>query len=107
MTRGKISEEEGGGIANVTGDSPTMAMPPTAVPRKPLRRYKTFNVMPETFRRFQNGKVKFERWVRYLNLQDQKEKEIYDYAVKNRRDVVVLRDSSTGALRAIRRSFDV
>jgi len=91
-----------GAIANVTGDTPTMAMPPTGAV-KPLRRYKMFDVVPETFRKFEKGRVKFERWVRYLNLQDQKQKEIYDYATRNRRDVIVLRDNSTGALRAIRR----
>ena len=91
-----------GAIANVTGDTPTMAMPPTGA-AKPLRRYKMFDVVPETFRKFEKGRVKFERWVRYLNLQDQKQKEIYDYATRNRRDVIVLRDNSTGALRAIRR----
>lgn len=90
------------GIANVTGDTPTMAMPPTG-PVKPLRRYKTFEVVPETFRKFQKGRIRFERWARYLDLQDQNEKAIYDYATQNRRDVIVLRDNSTGALRAIRR----
>lgn len=106
MSTKKVNEDgapvAAAGIANVTGDTPTMAMPPTGA-AKPLRRYKTFDVVPETFRKFEKGRVKFERWARYLNLQDQKEREIYDYAVKNWRDVVVLRDSSSGALRAIRR----
>jgi hypothetical protein len=87
--------------ANVTGDSKNMAMPPTKGPV--LRRYRKFDVGPETFRKFQSGKVRFEAWSKYLNLEDVNEKAIYDYATTNRDHVVILRDSSTGALRAIRR----
>lgn len=93
----KLRKEE---IANVTGDSPTMAMPPTA---KKDRRYRMFDVDSEIFRRFQTGRIKFERWSKYLDLNDEKQKTIYDYALRNSKDVIILRDSATGALRAIRR----
>jgi hypothetical protein len=89
--------------ANVTGDSASMSMPPTAVSKTMQRRYKMFDVKSETFRRFQTGRMKFERWARFLNMGDVAEKSIYDYATRNRNDVIVLRDSDTGALRAIRR----
>lgn len=95
-------------IANVTGNSPTMAMPATAKHPDEMnpslfRRYKTFDVKRETFNKFQTGKTKFERWSKYLNLNDETEKSIYDYATRKPKSMVVLRDSTTGALLAIRR----
>lgn len=100
-----MNEENGAGaIANATGDSQNMAMPP-AVDHGIQRRYKVFDVDPDTFRKFRTGRVKFERWTKYLNLQDEAHRSIYDYAYKNRNrgHVMVLRDQSTGALRSIRR----
>jgi hypothetical protein len=75
-----------------------------AIQDKPLfkRKYRDFDVSTDIFRRFQNGRNKFERWAKYLDLTDSDQKKIYDYARKNRDAVVVLRDSTTGALRAIR-----
>ncbi len=73
---------------------------------KPLvvkkRKYRDFDVPTDVFRRFQSGRNKFERWAKYLDLTDSDQKKIYDYARKNRDAVVVLRDSTTGALRSIR-----
>jgi hypothetical protein len=78
-----------------------------AIYDKPLaparRKYKDFNVPPDTFRKFATGRNKFERWSKYLNLQDENQKAVYDYAKKNRDATIVLRCSDTGALRAIRR----
>jgi hypothetical protein len=81
-----------------------MAMPPTMKPGKLLRRYRQFDVDSTTFRKFVPGKQRFERWSRYLNLQDENHKGIYDYAYANRgrEHLIVLRDSDTGAMRAIR-----
>lgn len=69
-----------------------------------FRRYRQFEVDSPTFRKFTPGKQRFERWSRYLNLQDEAHKSIYDYAYANRgrEHLIVLRDSSTGAMRAIR-----
>jgi hypothetical protein len=92
--------------ANVTGDSPNMAMPPSMVPGPVIRRkYRQFDLETETFRKFEKGKMKFERWSRFLDLKNENHKAIYDYAYSNRgRDhTIVIRDSNTGALRAIRR----
>ena len=71
---------------------------------KPLkkRKYRDFDVPSEVFRRFEKGRVKFERWSKYLDLQDETQRAVYEYARKNRDAIVVLRDSTTGALRAIR-----
>lgn len=91
--------------ANKTGDTPTMAMPPAINPQMMRRRYKQFDVDSDTFRKFENGRMKFEHWSNFLNLQNENHKAIYDYAYENRKHdhLIVLKNSDTGALRAIRR----
>lgn len=93
-------------IPNVTGDTANMAMPPSMTPGPVIRRkYKQFDLETETFRKFEKGRMKFERWARFLDLKNENHKAIYDYAYKNRRHdhLIVIRDSATGAMRAIRR----
>jgi hypothetical protein len=91
--------------ANVTGDSPTMAMPASANPMGLIRRrkYRQFEVESATFNKFSRGRMRFERWSKYLDLGNERHNEIYNYARNNRDHVIVLKDSVTGALRAIRR----
>lgn len=67
------------------------------------RKYREFEVSSETFSKFNRGRARFERWSRFLNLQDENERGIYDYAVKNRDACIVLKNSANGAIRAIRR----
>ena len=78
-----------------------------AIADRPLgarkKKYKDFDVSSEVFRRFSTGRNKFERWSKYLNLQDEKQFEIYKYATRNREATIILRDEETGALKAIRR----
>lgn len=79
-----------------------------AVSAKPLggivkRKYRQFDVDSPTFNRFSVGRIKFERWSRFLNLQDETHAAIHKYARRNPHAIIVLRDSVTGALRAIRR----
>jgi hypothetical protein len=69
----------------------------------PLRRYREFDVAEEVFNKFQRGRVKFERWSKYLDLTDEIQRQIYKYALRNGNSVIVLRNSANGALRAIRR----
>ena len=52
---------------------------------------------------FEKGKVKFEHWSKYLDMQNEGHTSIYEYAKKNPNHVIVLRNSDNGALRAIRR----
>jgi hypothetical protein len=86
----------------------TTATSGVAIADRPLgkvlkRKYKEFNVSAETFKRFQTGRTKFERWSKYLNLQDSIEKSIYDYYKKtNGKSIIILRNEEDGALRAIR-----
>jgi hypothetical protein len=81
--------------ANVTG-----AAVSTDIPVK--RKMKTFDVNPELFTRFARGKKKYTKWKEYLNIEDEYERSIYDYARKNPRSVIVLKNSETGAVRGIR-----
>jgi len=67
------------------------------------KNFAQFDVSSDTFRKFETGRNKFERWSNYLNLQDDAEKAIYDYAMKNRDHTIVLRNGDTGAMRSIRR----
>lgn len=67
------------------------------------KNFAQFDVSSGTFSKFETGRNKFERWSKYLNLQDDAEKAIYDYAMKNRDHTIVLRNGDTGAMRSIRR----
>ena len=69
---------------------------------KKKKKIKEFIISDETFNRFNTGRTKFERWGKYLNLQDENEKSIYDYYRKNNNATIYLRNEKTGALRAIR-----
>ena len=89
-------------------EEPNMTSGSIAIADRPLgpvlkRKYKKFDVSEETFRKFETGRTKFERWSKYLNLENENEKSIYDYYNKTRgNSVIVLRNEVNGALRAIR-----
>ena len=70
--------------------------------RKKKRKYETFKVSDNVFAKFRNGKTKFERWSKYLDLSDSSQKKIYDYAKKHHNGVIVLQNATTGAVRGIR-----
>ena len=70
--------------------------------RKKKRKYETFKVSDNVFAKFRNGKTKFERWSKYLDLSDSSQKKIYDYAKKHHNGVIVLQNATTGAIRGIR-----
>ncbi len=67
------------------------------------KNFAQFDVSSDTFRKFETGRNKFERWGNYLNLEDSAEKAIYDYAMKNKNHTIILRNGATGAMRSIRR----
>jgi hypothetical protein len=83
----------------VTGD---VAMPPSDYPKSGAT-WRLFNVPTDVFRRFETGRNKFERWSKYLNMEDEEQQALYNYAKKNGKHTIVLRDSVSGALRSIRR----
>lgn len=85
----------------VTTGSVAIVDRPLGIKKK--TKYKDFSVPSDIFRRFDTGRNKFERWSKYLNLEDDNQKAIYSYAKKNRKSVIILRDETTGAMRCIRR----
>lgn len=85
---------------NVTTGS--IAINAEPLEKKKKDKYREFNVSNETFNRFQTGRTKFERWSKYLNLEDANEKSIYNFHRRNKGSVIILRNEETGALRAIR-----
>ena len=87
-------------IANVAGDG-AVSMPPTAKKVK-KRKTKQFNVSPALFDMFRRGKKKFEKWSKYLNMEDEGHRALYSWAVKNREGIIILQNSQTGEVRAIR-----
>lgn len=79
-----------------------------AVQDKPMgqiirRRYREFDVPEEVFNKFQRGRIRFERWAKFLDLTDDVQRKICEFAKRNGKTVIVLRNSANGALRAIRR----
>jgi hypothetical protein len=85
---------------NVTTGSIAIADRPLGAKIK--RKTREFTVTADTFKRFETGRTKFERWSKYLNLQDDVENSIYDYHKRNSGAVIVLRNEENGALKAIR-----
>jgi hypothetical protein len=89
-------------IANAIG-SGGVDLTPHKKPKEEKERYKLFNVPSEVFRKFDTGRVKFERWSKYLDTTQESQKAIYDYAKKKPKSLIVLRDETTGAMRSIRK----
>ena len=75
-------------------------MNPTGKPKKKKR--EVFNVSDDCFHKFRNGKIKFERWSKYLDLTDETQKKIYDWAKRHHNGTIILKNSVTGQLRGIR-----
>jgi len=65
--------------------------------------WKMFKVTNETFVKFKPGTSVFEKWSTYLNLENESEKGIYDYAQKNKSHTIVLKNGLNGSLKSISR----
>lgn len=73
--------------ANATGAGVSTDIP--VIKRKP-KRFARFTVNDEVYNKFANGKSKFRKWSQYLNLEDEGQKMIYDFAKKNPNGVIIL-----------------
>jgi len=62
-----------------------------------------FTVKSETFSKFEVGRNKYSRWNKYLDPEIEEEKAALDYAKRNPKHIIILRNSDNGALRQIRR----
>jgi len=65
--------------------------------------WKMFEVTNETFVKFKPGSSVFEKWSTYLNLENDSEKSIYDYAKNNKNYTIVLKNGLNGFLKSISR----
>lgn len=85
-----VEDGMGGGIANVTGAGVSTDIP---VIRK-AKRFGKFTVRDEVFNKFADGKAKFRRWASYLNMEDEGEKMIYNFARNNPRSAIILHNGA-------------
>lgn len=84
-------------VANVTG--PGVSTDAPVIRRKP-KRFARFTVNDDVYNRFGGGKAKFRKWSSYLNLENEGEKMIYDFARKNPNGVIILHNGkNTKAIR--------
>ena len=92
-----------GGIANVTGARVSTDQPVVRAKKKP-RRFARFTVNDEVYNKFTDGKAKFRKWAEYLNLEDEGQKMIYNFAKKNPNGVIILHNGkNTKSIRFNRR----
>ena len=91
-----INEEGEGGMsagalpANHTGSATNTDIPVART--KKGRKYAAFVVNDDIFKRFQKGKKKFSKWSDYLNMENEGEKLIYQYAKKHPKGIIVLQN---------------
>lgn len=88
---------------NATGAGVSTDIATKKTSNRVVRRFGEFKIDDDTFNKFKHGKAKYRRWNQYLNLEDTSHKEIYDFAKKNPKGIIVLKDSK-GSLKGIRYS---
>ena len=72
-------------------------------PKKKFAGCDVFDVPPETFSKFKNGKKPYARWNTYMNLEDGYLSGIKTYTQKNHNKSIILQDSNSGAMLYLRR----
>lgn len=83
---------------DVDGKTPT---PSDTIAKR--QTWKMFEVTNETFVKFKPGNSVFEKWSTYLNLKNESEKSIYEYAKTNKTYTIVLKNGRNGSLKSISR----
>lgn len=76
--------------ANATGPGVSTDQP--VIRKRAPRRFAKFIVNDDVYKKFANGKAKFRKWSSYLNLEDEGEKMIYKFAMKNPNGVIILQN---------------
>lgn len=85
-------------LANVTGRRVSTDQP--VIRKRKPKRFQRFIVNDDIFSKFGAGKAKFRKWSSYLNLENEGEKAIYDFARKNPNGVIILHNGkNTKAIR--------
>lgn len=100
-----IQKEEIANTSGAGGGNANMAMPPTMRGAgRVVTKWKKFKVCNDTFNKLKCGKMKYERWSRYLNLELDEERNMYEYAKRKGESIIVIENEETGALKAIYRA---
>lgn len=73
---------------NATGAAVSTDQP--VIRKRAPRRFARFVVNDEVYSKFTNGKAKFRKWSQYLNLEDEGQRQIYEFAKKNPDGVIIL-----------------
>ena len=97
---GKNGEDEGEVDEDMSTASDVDMNPTGRSKRK--KKCETFSVSDDCFNKFKNGKIKFERWSKYLDLTDESQKKIYDWAKRHHNGSIILKNSTTGQVRGVR-----
>jgi hypothetical protein len=71
-----------------------------------LAKYRIFEVSPDEFSKCKGVKRKFEKWNKYLNLEDEKSCEIRNFSIRNPHKGIILRNSETGETMIFRRKWE-
>ena len=87
---------------STSGDTGVTGVYPPYPAHKKKRKKEQFSVTPETWNKFRKGKMKFEKWSKYLDLKDESQKKIYDWAKRHHNGTLVLQNAVTGAMRGVR-----
>jgi hypothetical protein len=102
LSQGKDKDDKDG--EEVDEDMSTASdvdMNPTGGSKR-KKKCETFSVSDDCFNKFKNGKIKFERWSKYLDLTDESQKKVYDWAKRHHNGSIILKNSQTGQVRGIR-----
>lgn len=87
-----LNEEDGGAPTNVTGANVSTDIPMPMGRTRRGRKFAQFIVNDAVYGKFAKGKRKFESWNKYLNLEDDGERLIYNYAKKNPKGIIILKN---------------
>jgi hypothetical protein len=79
-----------------------VALKQTPLMTKDKQKYQTFVVPTSIFQNFDRNRKKYQRWSTMLDLKDEAQLQIADFARKHRNSIIILQDASTGARRAVK-----
>lgn len=81
---------DGSAVAGLTGEPPI----------RKKRRFSKFVVNDDLYNKFATGKTKYRKWSHYLDLNNEGHQQIYEFAKKNPRGVIILQNGKN--VKAIR-----
>jgi hypothetical protein len=89
--------------ANNTENIPIFQSPKNNNPMVYRKKYKVFNIDEETFNKFENGRIKFSKWSKFLNIENEFHQKIKQCAINefNKGTIIVLRNLNNGLMRSL------